>query len=101
MSSNIHVDDIGTQLVIEVWDGDQLVNLSTAIAMTIQLRKPDGTLLSKNASLYTDGTDGMMSYSSLAGDFDVAGSYTIQGIVVLIQGTFHTSTSMFQVKNNI
>lgn len=101
MPSEIHVNDIGTKLLIIVYDGDDIVDLSAATAMSINIKKPDGTILTKTAELDTDGTDGGMRYYTLEGDFDVAGAYSIQGIVNIAGGTFHTDTQMFRVFNNL
>ena len=101
MASEAHVGDIGTKILITVYDGDNIVNLSASTALTIQIKKPNGTVLSKSASLDTDGTDGGMKYYTLSGDFDVAGAYYIQGIVNISGGTFHTDSQMFRVLNNL
>lgn len=101
MPSEIHVDDIGTKILITVYDGDNIVDLSAAASLTIQIKKPNGIILTKTAGLDTDGTDGGMRYFTLAGDFDVAGAYYIQGIVNIVGGTFHTDSSMFRVFSNL
>lgn len=101
MPSEIHVDDIGTKILIVVYDGDDVVDLSAATGLTIQIKKPDGTILTKVAELDTDGTDGGMRYYSLSGDFPVPGAYYIQGIVNIAGGTFHTDTQMFRVFSNL
>ncbi len=101
MPSEIHVNDVGTKIVIIVYDGDDIVDLSAATGLTIQIKTPDGTVMMKVAELDTDGTDGAMRYYTLDGDFTVAGAYSIQGIVNIAGGTFHTDAQMFRVFNNL
>jgi len=101
MSNEIHVNDIGTQLVVTVYDNNSIVDISAAAQLFIFLKKPNGTTYTKTASLYTDGTDGKMSYVATAGDFDVSGNYKIQGKVVLSGGTYYTSTATFKVHCNL
>jgi len=101
MISEVHVNDVGTKILIIVYDGVNIVNLSSATNLTIQIKKPDGTILAKNASFDTDGTDGAMKYYTLSGDFDMAGGYYIQGIVNIFGGIFHTDVQMFRVLNNL
>lgn len=102
MACNIHAGDVGTQLLITVTDCGTLVDISTATSLSIFIRKPDATILSRTGVLYTDGTDGKMYYATVAGDLDVAGSYKIQGKVGLASGAVHsTSLSTFRVECNL
>lgn len=101
MSSQIHVGDIGTQLVITVYDDGNVVDISGASVVNIIIRKPDGTSEIKTANLYTDGTDGKMVYVAIAGDFNIAGNYKIQGKVMVATGTYYTSIGTFKVHCNL
>ena len=42
MSSQIHVGDIGTQLIVAVLDDKEIVDISEALSLSIILQKPDG-----------------------------------------------------------
>ena len=101
MASEIHVGDIGTQLIMTVKDDGAVVDISSASSLSVILKKPDGETYTKSGTLYTDGTDGKMYYTSVSGDFNAAGSYKIQGIVTLSGGTFYTSISTFKVFCNL
>ena len=82
LDAEFHVGDVGSQLVVVVVDQDDVVvDISGATQKTIYITKPDGTVLTKTASFDTDGTDGALLYSTLAGDFSVKGTYRIQGYV--------------------
>lgn len=101
MASQIHEGDIGTKLLITVTDDGQVVDISSAISLSIFIKKPDGTILTRVGSLETDGTDGKMYYITVSGDLDKAGSYKIQGQVVLPSGSYYTSTATFKVHCNL
>ena len=101
MSSEIHVGDIGTQLIVTIKDDGVVVDISTASTLQIIIKKPDGVSYTKSGLLYTDGTDGKMYYNSTSGDFDTPGNYKLQGKVVLAGGTYYTSISDFKVYCNL
>jgi len=101
MVSQIHEGDIGTKLLITVTDDGQVVDISSAISLSIFIRKPDGTILTRVGVLETDGTDGKMYYITVSGDLDKAGSYKIQGQVFLTSGSYYTSTATFKVHCNL
>lgn len=101
MASEIHVGDIGTQLIMTVKDDGAIVDISGASTLSVIIKKPDGVSYTKIGNLLNDGTDGKMYYTSVDGDFNAAGNYKIQGIVELSGGTFYTSISTFKVFCNL
>jgi len=101
MASEIHEGDIGTKLLITVTDDGSIVDISSASSLSIYIKKPDGTILTRTGVLETDGTDGKMYYITVAGDLDRAGNYKIQGKVVLPSGSYYTSTATFKVHCNL
>lgn len=101
MASEIHEGDIGTKLLITVIDDGNIVDISTATSLSIFIKKPDATLLSKSGILETDGTDGKMHYFTIAGDLDIAGIYKIQGKIIFPSGSYYTSTATFIVNCNL
>lgn len=96
----IHVNNSGVQLKITVSDCGSVVNVSGA-TNTIAIRKPDGTLNEYSASLLTDGTDGVIYYTTVAGDLDIPGTYKIQAIVQTSEGVYHSEKGSFRVKCNV
>jgi len=101
MSSQIHAGDIGTKLLVTVKDGGSVVDISSASSLSILIKRPDGTILTRTGVLDTDGTDGKMYYIVVSGDLSEAGVYKIQGKVFLSSGTFSTSTATFKVHCNL
>lgn len=101
MSSEIHVLDIGTEFRIPITDDGEVVDISTATGLTIIFKKPDGTLLSVTADLYTDGTDGIMYYRAVDGDLDQAGIWKIQAFVEISGGSYYSSIGSFKAVCNL
>lgn len=97
----IHVEDIGTIIELTVKEGAAIVDTSTTTTKQIVLMKPDGSTLTKTAAFVTDGTDGKIKYTTIAGDLSVAGDWQVQGLLTYGTGTWHTSTESFQVHPNL
>lgn len=102
MAAEIHEGDIGTIFRFTVYDeDDNLVDLSRATAYSIVFKKPDCTLLTKTASLFTDGKDGIMQYMAASGDLDQVGKWSIQGIVTFADFVWNTDIIDFKVYKNV
>ncbi len=101
MASEIHEGDIGTKLLFTITDDGQIVDISSAISLSIFIKRPDGTTLDRTGTLETDGVDGKMYYITVAGDLNQAGIYKLQAVVGLPTGTYHTNTVTFKVHCNL
>lgn len=98
------VGDIGTVLrvtLVELVDGVETeVDVSTASTKQIKLKDPSGNVTAKTASFYTDGTDGVLQYTTISGDFDEAGNWQMQPYVVLAAGwSGHGSPHRFVLRD--
>ena len=100
-ANEIHLDDIGTKFLLTVKDGDAAVDISSASTKQIIIKKPSGTVLTKNASFETDGTNGQINYTIIATDLDEVGTYQLQGKVIITDGTFRTDITKFKVHRNL
>jgi hypothetical protein len=100
-SEEIHVNDIGNTFTITLKDGTAVVDISTATTKSIIFGKPDGTTLTKTAGFVTDGSDGKINYSSVSGDLNIPGIWSIQAHVVLSSGNWKTDIAHFDVHDNI
>ena len=100
-ANEIHVNDVGTQFLVTVTDGSSAVDISSATTKEIIIKKPSGTKLTKATAFSTDGTDGKMKYNISSDDLDEAGSYKLQGKVVISDGTFYTDIHTFKVHRNL
>ncbi len=98
----IHIHDIGTELVSTIKDGNAIVDISGATTKQIILGKPDGTSLIKSGVFTTDGTDGKLEYITVSGDINVIGWWKIQAyIVTSTGGEFRSDIENFEVHRNI
>jgi hypothetical protein len=100
-ANEIHMNDVGTKFLVTVTDGTTAVDISSATTKQLIFQKPSGTKLTKATVFTNDGTDGKMQYSVVADDFDEAGSYKLQGKVVISDGTFYTDIHTFKVHRNL
>jgi len=100
-ANEIHRGDIGTAFVVTVKQGSNVIDISGATTAQILFEKPDGSVLTKTASLTTDGTDGKMQYASQSGDLSVSGSWRLQGYLVLASWTGRTDVHTFEVHSNV
>ena len=103
-SDELHVDDVGTNLLYRVFecleDGTKaIVDITTATSLIIRYRKSDvaKTTYDKAGSIYTggdngDGTDGIIRYVVEEGFVDIKGSWKEQAIISFPGGSvFHSS----------
>jgi len=98
MSDQIFVSDTGTEMRVTVTDDGVAVDLSSATEILFIFRKPDGTTLEVDGLLYTDGTDGIVYYNTVAGDIDQSGMYKLQVRVTISSGNvFSSSVGSFKV----
>lgn len=101
MTAEIHVGDVGTVFEVTVQENGVALNISTATTKQILLRKPDGTVLTKSAAFVTNGTDGKISYTTIAGDLSSEGQWKIQAYIVLTTGSWHSDAQRFDVFPNL
>ncbi len=96
------LSDIGVALVVQIVDpAGEVINISAATNMKIKIRMPDGTTKDFTAVLFTNGSDGKMLYTTLAGDLGQVGTYQIQGKLSIGGGLKSSFVGAFDVLNNI
>lgn len=103
MTSDCHVDDIGTPFILEVVNkktGAPL-DLSTASSLQIRFKAPGTVTVVKTATLFTDGKDGQIQYLSISGDLHTEGQWKMQAEVVVGTATWHSDVVSFQVASNL
>ena len=102
MTTYIHNADIGTIFRLTITDtAGVVIDVSTATVKFIYFQKPDGTKLKRTAAFYTDGTDGIIQYTAIAGDINAEGQWLVQGYVETSDGKFFTLKSKFNVLNTL
>lgn len=101
MAEEVHKSDVGTKFRVTLKDASTVVDISAATTKEIHFYKPDGTTLEKTATLYTDGSDGIMEYTTVAGDIDQTGTWRIQAYIVTSSGSWKSSVEQFVVYENL
>ena len=93
----IRVGNKGTLIictVTKIVSGSEVaVDVSGTTTVQIEVQKPNGERLSPfTATFLTDGVNGKIQYTDVAGIFDVAGRWKMRGIAttgaVLLQGSW-------------
>jgi hypothetical protein len=100
-TEEIHVGDIGTVFEIVFKDGTSTVDISGATVKNIIFCKPDDTTVTQAGTFTTDGTDGLLKYTTVTGDLDIRGLWKIQGFITTTDGSWYSSTGLFEVYSNI
>ena len=101
--TGMHVGDIGTVIAVTVTDADSgvAIDVSGATAKVLLFRKPSRATVQKAAAFATDGSDGALTYTFVAGDLDESGSWLAQAFVELPAGTWYSGKAAFVVDGNI
>ena len=96
--ANVHVGDIGTELEILFEDQDgAAINISGATTKEIILVTPRGDQLTRAGTFTTNGTDGLLKYTTIKNDIIVAGEWKISGHIVNASGEWTTDVKTFDV----
>ncbi len=101
MANEIHKDDIGTVFEVTVQENEVAIDISTATVKEIILSDPDGTPTTFAAAFKTDGTDGIIQYTTVASDLSIAGNWRIQARLTLPAGDWRTDVGKFIVHENL
>jgi len=100
-ANEVHRGDVGTVFVATIKQGSNVIDISAATTTQLLFEKPDGSVLTKTATLTTDGTDGKLQYTTQSGDLDMSGQWRLQAYLVLGTWTGKTDVHVFQVHTNI
>lgn len=94
----VFLNDEGTRIELEIQEDGVVVDISTASVTKIKLKKPDGTILTKDAAFVTDGSDGLIQYFIEQGVLDTVGLWTARGYVEIGSWKGHSTVYNFNVK---
>lgn len=96
--TNIKKGEVGTTITATITDSaGTAINISTATSKKIYLVNRSGRLVSKDASFTTNGSDGKLYYTLVAGDIDIGGAWVREWKVIMPSGTWYTSVVDFEV----
>ena len=102
MASAIHVGDVGTPFQFPCLDEKGgVLNVSAATTIRITFVRPDKSRFVVTPVFVTNGVDGLLQYSTVAGDLTLPGVYTTQ--VYVSWGTspaWNSDIGTFKVQPN-
>lgn len=83
MRTNVHVGDYGFPIRMTIKKRGasgalEAVNLSTVSSHNIYIKKPDGVVLTRTASLVDGGATGIVECTIQSGDINLEGEYVAQ-----------------------
>jgi len=94
----IHKGDTGTVIIVTVTKNDVALDISDADVMKILLGNPDNVTETIHiAGFTTDGSDGKIEFTTLAGTLNAAGLWRIQGYIETPDGEWTTDEGEFVV----
>jgi hypothetical protein len=99
-AEELHVGDIGTDIIITIQDDGSAVDVSAATIQFI-FCKPDGTIVTKTGSLNGDGTDGKVKYTTESGFLDGFGDWKYQVKLTISGSVWYTDWGTLPVFKNL
>jgi hypothetical protein len=99
----IHNGDVGTIIRLTITEDDDTtaVDVSGATVKTFYFLKPTGTKINKTAVFNSDGTDGKLKYTTIAGDIDTTGRWQVQAYVEIGAAKYYSTKTTFIVQSNL
>lgn len=101
LTDKVFVGDIGTVFRTTVKEDDVAVDISTATIKQIIFQPPSGVAVTQTAVFFTDGSDGIMQYVSVANDLNIGGIWRLQGYIVSPAWQGHGEQVEFKVYDNL
>ncbi len=89
---------VGALIDFVVHEDGEILDLTGATDLKVRLKKPSGQVIEKTAALATDGSDGIIRYTSAEGDLDLAGKWTGEAVYTLGIYTGATAAKTFRVE---
>jgi len=100
-ATEVHLGDVGTQFQVTFKDGSTVVDISEATTKQLIFKKPSGNVLTKSGTFLTDGSDGILTYTTVSGDVNEIGRWQLQGYLVIAGKIFSSDIVKFRVYRNL
>ena len=97
ITEKIKVGDVGTVFRATITEDGVAKDISTATSITFKFKKPDKSTFTQ-AGTVEDGPNGVVSYTTQAGEVDIAGRWWIEVTVALPAWTATTNEVSFWVE---
>ena len=102
LQKTVAKDAIGVAFQYTIMENGAAINISSATIKRFVFRKPvSDTDLTENATFYTDGKDGILQYTTISGDLNEAGLWTVQAYLSVGGFSGYTDTGTFIVESNL
>jgi BppU N-terminal domain len=101
MAGTLRQYDIGSVIRVMVRENGSVFNASAATTKTLKLQKPSGEVAEVAAIFQTDGSNGVLQYTTIANDLDETGPWTGQLFLAFPSGSWHTEPFNFNVGSNL
>jgi hypothetical protein len=101
VTQEIHKNDIGVKFEATFKDGSTVIDISNASVKQLIFEKTDGTTVTQTANFLTDGSDGIIYYTTILGDLDQSGDWQVQGYIEMSTGKWHSDIYAFTVYSNV
>lgn len=95
--ADLHVGDEGTIIYFNIKENGAAADVSTATVQKVRFQKKDKTTVDKLTTFNSDGTDGILKYTTVTGDIDQKGRWAAQVYLELPAWKGWTSKVYFQV----
>lgn len=92
-------NDIGTVIESVILDRGVPFPIPVGSVLKIRFKKPNGQVITRTATVQTDGSDGIIEYEVVRGDFDQAGDWVAQGYVSFNDKQWSSDPDTFEVKS--
>ena len=91
-------NDVGTIIEATILDNGAPFPIPVGSVLKIRFEKPNGQVVTKTATVQTDGSDGVIEYEVVAGDFDQVGNWLAQGYISFNDKQWSSDPDTFEVK---
>jgi len=93
----IRVNDPGAQFRLTIRNSQGPMDVSTVTAKQMTFHRPDNSVIQREATFSTDGSDGMICYTTVDGDLNTAGDWQVQAHVDFGHMEFQSEIHRFTV----
>jgi len=104
----VHVGDVGLDIILSISEDGSVLDITGATDITIILRAPTDSLgsttrgeLKTKTGIIKVAAEGTIYFSTIAGDLDIEGEWTVQGNFTLGTWTGRTQKATFIVMPKI
>ena len=95
------LNDTGGILILTLIEDGVAKSITTASAISYLIKDPNQIVVTKTAGFNTDGSDGKVKYTFVAGDLDIVGLYEVQVNVITPTWTGTSSSYKFKVRKTL